>query len=85
MLSAALARGDRAVIADPDGGYLCHFYNAERGDVILNPFDPDSVKWNLLGEITTDYDVDQLARSGTRSSSRACHSRCAAGCGRERR
>jgi hypothetical protein len=24
MLSAALARGDRAVIADPDGGYLSH-------------------------------------------------------------
>jgi hypothetical protein len=63
MLSAALARGDRAVIADPDGGYLSHFYNAERGDVILNPFEPDSVKWNLLGEITNDYDVDQLARS----------------------
>ena len=63
MLSAALARGDRAVIADPDGGYLSHFYNADRGDVILNPFDPESVKWNLLGEITNDYDVDQLARS----------------------
>jgi hypothetical protein len=63
MLSAALARGDRAVIADPDGGYLSHFYNAERGDVILNPFEPDSVKWNLLGEITNEYDVDQLARS----------------------
>ena len=63
MLSAALARGDRAVIADPDGGYLNHFYNAERGDVILNPFDPDSVKWNLLGEIKNDYDVEQLARS----------------------
>jgi hypothetical protein len=63
MLSAALARGDRAVIADPDGGYLGHFYNAERGDVILNPFDPDSVTWNLLSEITNDYDVDQLARS----------------------
>ena len=63
MLSAALARGDRAVIADPDGGYLSHFYDAGRGDVILNPFDPDSMKWDLLGEITNDYDVDQLARS----------------------
>jgi type IV secretory pathway TraG/TraD family ATPase VirD4 len=63
MLSAALARGDRAVIADPDGGYLSHFYDAERGDVILNPFEPDSMKWNLLGEITNEYDVDQLARS----------------------
>ena len=63
MLSCALARGDRAVIADPDGAYLRHFYDASRGDVILNPFDPRSAKWDLFGEITNDYDVDQLARS----------------------
>ena len=63
LLSAALARGDRAIIADPDGGYLNRFYDAGRGDVILNPFEPDSVKWSLLDEITNEYDVDQLARS----------------------
>jgi type IV secretory pathway TraG/TraD family ATPase VirD4 len=63
MLSAALARGDRAVIADPDGGYLRHFYDAGRGDRILNPFDSRSAKWDLFGEITDDYDVDQLARA----------------------
>ena len=63
MLAAALARGDRAVIADPDGGYLRHFYDANRGDMILNPFDPRSAKWDLFGEISNDYDVEQLARS----------------------
>jgi hypothetical protein len=63
MLECALARGDRAVIADPDGGYLRRFYNAERGDVILNPFDRRSMKWDLFAEIRDDYDVDQLARS----------------------
>jgi len=63
MLSAALARGDRAVIADPDGGYLRHFYDASRGDKILNPFHQRSAKWDLFGEIRNDYDVDQLARS----------------------
>jgi type IV secretory pathway TraG/TraD family ATPase VirD4 len=63
ILSAALARGDRAVIADPDGGYLDKFYDSSRGDVILNPFSPEAMKWNLLDEITNDYDVDQLARS----------------------
>ena len=63
MLSTALARGDRAIIADPDGGYLGAFYDTARGDVILNPFDADAAKWNLCGEITNDYDVDQLARS----------------------
>jgi hypothetical protein len=63
ILTAALARGDRAIIADPDGGYLARFYDAGRGDVILNPFDGDSHKWDLFGEITNDYDVEQLARS----------------------
>ena len=63
ILSAALARGDRAVVADPDGGYLNNFYDANRGDVILNPFSPEGVKWNALDEISNEYDVDQLARS----------------------
>jgi type IV secretory pathway TraG/TraD family ATPase VirD4 len=63
ILGAALERGDRAVIADPDGGFLRRFYDRGRGDVILNPFEPESVRWNLLGEIANDYDVDQMARS----------------------
>jgi len=63
VLSAALKRGDRAVIADPDGGYLARFHDARRGDVILNPFDQRSVKWNLFGEITSTYDVEELARA----------------------
>ena len=53
LIRGALARGDRAVIADPDGGYLRRFYREERGDVILNPFDQRSVKWDLFAEIKT--------------------------------
>jgi hypothetical protein len=63
ILEGALARGDRAVIADPDGGYMHRFYDPRRGDVVLNPFDQRSVKWDLFAEIKTPYDVDQLARS----------------------
>jgi Type IV secretion-system coupling protein DNA-binding domain len=63
VLRGALARGDRAIIADPDGGYLKHFYDERRGDVILNPFQPRAAKWDLYGEIANDYDIDQLARS----------------------
>jgi len=63
LLAGALERGDRAVIADPEGGYLRRFYDADRGDVILNPFDQRSVKWDLFAEIRRGYDVDQLARS----------------------
>lgn len=63
LLSGALERGDRAVIADPDGGYLRRFYDAARGDVILNPFEPASARWDLFAEITEAHDVEQLARS----------------------
>jgi hypothetical protein len=63
ILERALARGDRAVIADPDGGYMRRFYDPGRGDVVLNPFDERSVKWDLFAEIKAPYDVDQLARS----------------------
>jgi type IV secretory pathway TraG/TraD family ATPase VirD4 len=63
LLEGALARGDRAVIADPDGGYLARFYDASRGDVILNPFDPRAHTWNIYGELTAAHDVEQLARS----------------------
>jgi len=63
LLEGALARGDRAVIADPDGGYLSRFYDPERGDVILNPFDARSAKWDLFAELKSPYDVEQLARA----------------------
>jgi type IV secretory pathway TraG/TraD family ATPase VirD4 len=61
LLRGALARGDRAVIADPDGGYVAQFFDAARGDVILNPFDARSVKWDIFAEIREPYDVEQLA------------------------
>lgn len=61
LLKGALERGDRAIIADPDGGYLARFHERRRGDVILNPFDARSVKWNPLAEVHSAYDVDQLA------------------------
>jgi type IV secretory pathway TraG/TraD family ATPase VirD4 len=61
LLTGALDRGDRAVFADPDGGYLSRFHDRHRGDVILNPFEPLSVKWNPFAEIHSPYDIEQLA------------------------
>jgi type IV secretory pathway TraG/TraD family ATPase VirD4 len=61
LLGAALARGDRAIFADPDGGYRARFYDRYRGDAVLNPFERDSVKWDLFAEIQNSYDVEQLA------------------------
>jgi len=63
LLTAALHRDDRAVIADPDGGFLARFYDPDRGDVILNPFNPRSARWDLFAEILLPHDADQLARA----------------------
>jgi type IV secretory pathway TraG/TraD family ATPase VirD4 len=61
LLRAALERGDRAVIADPDGGYCRHFFDAWRGDRVLNPFEARSVKWSPLAEIQDPADPEHLA------------------------
>ena len=63
LLAGALERGDRAVIADPDGSYLEDFYDEKRGDRILNPFNPEAARWDLFGEMTNLHDADQLSRS----------------------
>jgi type IV secretory pathway TraG/TraD family ATPase VirD4 len=61
LMEGALRRGDQAVIADPDGGYLARFHQRRRGDVILNPFEPDSVRWDPFAELGDRWDADQLA------------------------
>ena len=63
LLTGALERGDRAIIADPDGAYVNRFYDPGRGDVILNPFDSRAPRWDLFGEMTQLHDADQLSRS----------------------
>jgi type IV secretory pathway TraG/TraD family ATPase VirD4 len=62
LLGAAIARGDRAVFADPDAGYLERFYDRYRGDIVLNPFEPESARWDVFAEIRNSFDVEQLAR-----------------------
>jgi type IV secretory pathway TraG/TraD family ATPase VirD4 len=61
LLRAALRRGDRAVIADPDGGYCARFFDPWRGDRMLNPFEPRSARWEPLAEIQDRADPEHLA------------------------
>ena len=63
LLRGLLARGDRAVIADPDEGYLARFHMALRGDVILNPFDGRALRWDPMAELVGPADPEQLAAS----------------------
>lgn len=61
LMAEAIRRGDRQVVADPDGAAMSAFF--EPGDVILNPFDRRCARWDLLGEIERPGDHAFLAQS----------------------
>jgi hypothetical protein len=61
LMADALRRGDRQVVADPDGASMGAFHAP--GDIILNPFDPRCAHWDLLSEIERPGDYAFLAQS----------------------
>jgi len=60
-LKSVRARGKKAIIADPAGGFYARF--GERSDILINPFDRRSVGWSPFAEIRTDYDCQRLANA----------------------
>lgn len=61
LLDGITARGDRAVIVDPNGAYASMF--CEPGDVILNPYDRRSPGWSPFSEVRRPYDFDKVSKS----------------------
>ena len=58
---SALRRGDRIVVADPNGDMVAKFHRA--GDVILNPYDARGLGWTFFNEIRAEYDFKRFALS----------------------
>ena len=61
LMADALHRGDRQLVADPEGGAMAAF--ASPGDIVLNPFDARCARWDLLAEIERPADFAFLATS----------------------
>ncbi len=61
LLEGVRARGQRAIINDPNGSYYSKF--ARQGDKILNPFDARGEGWTPFNEIRSAYDHTRLARA----------------------
>jgi type IV secretory pathway TraG/TraD family ATPase VirD4 len=61
LVYTGLLRGDRMIIADPDGDMLSKFW--QEGDVILNPYDSRTEGWSFFNEIRNDYDFKRYALS----------------------
>src|ERR687888_1004690 len=61
MVYSALLRGDRIIVADPNGDMLSRFHRPR--DIILNPYDSRSVGWVFFSEIRKEYDWKRFALS----------------------
>ncbi len=61
LLNQARALDQRAIILDTNGGFVSRYYDPDRGDVILNPFDDRAHVWQLWEDCKTTSDFDQFA------------------------
>ncbi|MDC0534970.1 type IV conjugative transfer system coupling protein TraD [Francisellaceae bacterium] len=54
-------RDQRMIIFDDGGDFASKFYDPDRGDIILNPFDSRCANWHMWSECGSDADYDNLA------------------------
>ncbi len=62
LLSQIRAQGDQAIVVDTTGGIFSRFFD-ESQDILLNPLDARGKNWNLWGEVSHDYVLDEIAES----------------------
>lgn len=62
LLDGIEARGEAALVYDTSGEFIAHYYNPERGDIILNPFDARCAYWSPFAEIAHPADADRIAQ-----------------------
>lgn len=60
LLESIRARGDRAIVYDPELDYIRAHYRPET-DLILNPYDARSVGWSPFNDATDKTELDKLA------------------------
>jgi hypothetical protein len=66
LLRQIEARGELAIVVDPECEYVSEFYRPARGDLILNPVDERCPYWSPWLELSERYyqaDVATLAAS----------------------
>lgn len=62
VIEKLLEAGGRGIVYDFKGDYLSRFYRPGI-DLIFNPLDVRSVRWNLFGEVRTKMDIEAIAHS----------------------
>jgi len=63
ILTQVAARGETAIVYDPALEYTPQFFNADRGDIILNPLDARCPYWSPSDEVIHEAEALTLATS----------------------
>jgi len=63
LLEQMRFRNDRVLLHDFKGDFTQEFYDKAAGDLILNPFNEDSIRWSIFNEIDNNYDIDSIVSS----------------------
>jgi RecA/RadA recombinase len=63
MLRQIQARGESAIIYDPACEYIQRFYDADRGDIVLNPLDARCPYWGPSEELRRKAEAKAIAAS----------------------
>jgi hypothetical protein len=61
LLDGIEQRGEPALVYDTSGEFIAHYYQPDRGDIILNPFDARCAFWTPFAEIGHPADADRIA------------------------
>lgn len=61
ILDGIEARGEAALVYDTSGEFIAHYFDPERGDIILGPFDARCAYWSPFAEIAHPADADRIA------------------------
>lgn len=62
LLKQIRDQGDQAIVVDTTGGIFARFFE-KTNDMLLNPLDARSKKWNLWHEGSQDYSLDEIAEA----------------------
>lgn len=62
LLDGIEARGEPALVYDTSGEFIANYYQPERGDIILNPFDARCAFWSPFAEISHPADAARIAQ-----------------------
>ena len=63
LLDGIVRRGEPALVFDPKPELIRHFFDAARGDLVLNPLDRRAVAWTPWAEVQGPHDYVAMAQS----------------------